>query len=165
MRTLLFMRHAWSVVTQPGQTDSERSLTTRGRLEAPMVARALRQRGVHPEFIVSSPAVRALTTARLVAEELQLAHDAILLEPALYEASAEHYLDIVNGLPDVMRSVLLVGHNPGLTEFVNVLAPGAVGEMPPSGIAVIGIDRDRWSQVRAGCGTLLLVERPTKDRP
>lgn len=165
MKKLLFMRHARSASTQSGQTDFERSLTPRGRLEAPMMALALTRHGVRPELIISSPAVRALLTARLVANELSLADHVILLEPVLYEASTDHYLELINGLSEGVQSVLLVGHNPGITEFVNTLAPGEMGEMPQGGLAGVGVDLLRWSEVRGNCGRLLFVEHPVKDRP
>ena len=160
MKTLVFMRHARAVLQQPGQTDRERSLTARGRLEAPMMAQVLAQRGVRPEVIISSPAERALATARLVAEELTLADHAISLEPVLYKASTDDYFEVIRRLPDGVHSILVVGHNPGITEFVNALEPGAVGEMPPSGLVGIGMDSARWSEVKGNCGKLLFVEHP-----
>jgi len=130
-----------------------------------MMAQVLAQRGVRPELIISSPAERALATARLVAEELKLGDHAISPEPVLYEASTDHYLELISRLSDGVGSVLLVGHNPAITEFVNTLAPGAIGEMPPGGIAGIGMDSARWSDVRSNCGKLLFVEHPKNDRP
>ena len=160
MRTLVFMRHARSVLTRPGQTDFERSLTTRGRLETPVMARTLAQHGICPELIISSPAARALMTARLVAEELRLADHVISVETALYEASRDHYLELLSRLSAGVQTVLFVGHNPGITEFINALAPGAVGDMPPGGVAGVAVDVTQWSDVRNNCGSLLFVEHP-----
>lgn len=164
MRTLVFMRHARSVQKQPGQADFARSLSTRGRLEAPRMAQALAQRGFCPELIISSPAERALMTARLIAEELTLADHVVSREPVLYEASAEHYLEVIQRLSDNVKDILLVGHNPGITEFVNTLLPGTVGELPPGGLVGIGMDSVRWSEVKSTCGKLLFVEHPMSDR-
>lgn len=129
-----------------------------------MMAQVLARRGVRPDLIISSPAERALATARLVAEELTLADHALSLEPVLYEASTDDYLEIVRQLSDGVRIVLVVGHNPVITEFVNTLAPGALSDMPPGGLVGIGMDSARWSEVKSNCGKLLFVEHPTSLR-
>jgi phosphohistidine phosphatase len=140
--------------------DFERPLSDRGRNETPMMAREIARRAIRPELIISSPAVRALSTARLVAEAMAVPHHAVRVEPSLYEASIDHYLDVIKTLPDEVQSVLLVGHNPTLTELVNVLAPAAIGDIPACGVVAVGTTADSWGNVRKNCGKLLFFEHP-----
>ena len=163
MKTLVFMRHAKSDGVHQDLTDRERPLTIRRRQEVLMMAREISRRAIRPDCIVSSPAVRALATAQIAAGEMGFPDDAIRVEPTLYEASIHHYLEVITTLPDEARAVLLVGHNPTLTELVNILAPASVSEMPAGGVAAIGAHVERWSQVRRDCGTLMFFKAPNGD--
>ncbi|MBE0558148.1 MAG: histidine phosphatase family protein [Proteobacteria bacterium] len=163
MRTLVFMRHAKSGGMRPGLTDFERPLTARGQKEAPAMARQISRRAVYPDLILSSPAVRAVMTARLVAQEMALPDHAIRVDSALYEALVDQYLDVIRTLPDDAQSVLLVGHNPTITDFINLLASSSIAEMPAGGIAAVEAELKAWSEIRKDCGKLLFFEHPARD--
>ncbi|MFM7783685.1 MAG: SixA phosphatase family protein, partial [Gammaproteobacteria bacterium] len=99
MKRLILCRHAKSSWANPGQEDIDRPLNERGKRNAPEMARRLRERGEVPALIVSSPARRALATARLMAEELGIARDAIVIEDTLYEASVDAWRRVIAALP------------------------------------------------------------------
>lgn len=164
MRILTLVRHAKSSRDYPELSDFERPLNPRGRKEAPLIAARLRKAGIKPDLLVSSPATRAITTARLFAEELNLHLDEILLNPHIYEASAWTLLHIVRGLPPDYDDVMLFGHNPGISRLALDLAPCPFDEMPTSASARIELPARSWSLVAPGSGTLLRYDTPKLDR-
>ena len=147
MKTLYLLRHAKSSWSFDDLSDQERPLNDRGRDDAPAMGQALAKRRICPDLIVSSPAVRAMSTAALVARELQYAHDKILVESGIYGADLDDLLAIIKALPDAAGSVLLVGHNPTITETANALSPTAVNEMPTAAIVCLHFECDKWAEV------------------
>jgi phosphohistidine phosphatase len=161
MRILTLVRHAKSSRDYPELSDFERPLNPRGRREAPLVAASLRKADVKPDLLVSSPATRAITTARIFAEELNLALDEILLNPHIYEASAWTLLHIVRGLPPDYEDVMLFGHNPGLSNFAHDLVEDCpFDELPTCGAVRIELPARGWSRIQPGSGKILRYETP-----
>jgi len=147
MKTLYLLRHAKSSWNFDELSDQERPLNDRGRDDAPRMGQALAKRGIRPEAVVSSPAVRAMSTAVLVARELEYPHDKIVVEPDIYGADADGLLTIIRNLPNAAGSVLLVGHNPTLTDTANELSPSEVNEMPTAAVVCLRFSCDRWEDV------------------
>ncbi len=147
MKTLYLMRHAKSSWSFDELNDQERPLNDRGRDDAPRMGQALAKRHIVPDLLVSSPAVRALSTAVLVARELKYPHDKIVVEPAIYQASLDTLLAVVRALPDTAAAVLLTGHNPTITDAANYLSPSPLsGEMPTAAIICLRFAADRWEE-------------------
>jgi len=148
MKTLYLMRHAKSSWSFEELSDRERPLNDRGRDEAPRMGQALAKRQIVPALFVSSPAVRALSTAVLVAREVQYPHDKIKVEPTLYEADLDTVLAVIRALPDEANSALLTGHNPTFTDVANHLSPSPLsGEMPTAGLLCLRFLTDHWAEV------------------
>ena len=147
MKTLYLLRHAKSSWSFDELSDQERPLNDRGRDDAPLMGQALAKRHICPDVVVSSPAVRAMSTAVLVAREMQYAHDKIVVEPGIYGADVEGLLGIIRGLPDGAASVLLVGHNPTITETANALSPSSLNEMPTAAVVCLRFSCDHWKEV------------------
>jgi phosphohistidine phosphatase len=147
MKTLYLMRHAKSSWNFDDLTDFERPLNDRGRDDAPRMGQALAARSIQLDLLVSSPAVRALSTATLVAKEIGYPHDQIRVVEGIYEAEVPDLLAIVHQLPDEAVSVLLVGHNNTLTEFVNLLSPNEMPELPTAAIVCLKFDTAHWAEV------------------
>ena len=147
MKTLYLLRHAKSSWSFDELSDQERPLNDRGRDDAPLMGQALAKRHIHPDIIVSSPAVRAMSTALLVAREMQFPHEKIKVEPGIYGAEVDDLLGIIKGLPDAAGSVLLVGHNPTITEVANVLSPSSLNEMPTAAVVCLRFECDHWAEV------------------
>ena len=147
MKTLYLMRHAKSSWSFDELRDQERPLNDRGRDDAPRMGQALAKRQVHPDLIVSSPAVRALSTAVLVARELGYERDSIRVEPAIYQADLDTLLAVVRNLPDAAGAVLLAGHNPTITDVANYLSPSPLSsEMPTAAIICLRFSTDHWAE-------------------
>ena len=160
MRLLTLVRHAKSSREYPELSDFERPLNTRGRKEAPAIATRLRKADIKPDLLISSPATRAMTTARLFAEELNMHLDEIVLNPHIYEASAWTLLHIVRSLPPQHMDVMLFGHNPGISHFAHDLAECPFDEMATSAAVRIELPARGWSLIQPGSGKVLRYDAP-----
>ena len=148
MKTLYLMRHAKSSWNFDELSDRERPLNDRGRDDAPRMGQALAKRQITPAIIVSSPAVRALSTAVLVAREVQYPHDKIRVEPTLYEADLDTVLAVIRALPNEANSALLTGHNPTFTDVANHLLPSPLsGELPTAAVVCVRFLVDNWAEI------------------
>ncbi len=144
-RRLILLRHAKS--DWPDVPDRERPLAKRGRRDAPVIGRWLRDRGYLPDTVVCSIALRTRQTWDLVAPELG-GSPSVRFEPRAYAASAMTLLYLVRELPGRCRSGLLIGHNPGVAELAGLLTPGKPLRFPTAAAAVFefagdwpGLDR------------------------
>ena len=150
---LFVIRHAksdWSFDV----SDFDRPLNSRGFKNAPKMATWLAQYPVQPKHLISSPAKRAITTAQIFAEYLQLPVNAIQTDQRIYEALPNTLLQIINELDNDYESVAFFGHNPGLTLLVNYLADENIYNLPTCGIVHIRFDDVAdWASVAGGTGT------------
>ncbi len=148
MKTLYLMRHAKSDQDYVDLADRDRPLAERGRRDAPFMAQQLLAREVSPlDLIICSPAVRTLSTATLVAKELDYDPLKIQVEDALYEADREAYLDIISQLKPSLEEVLIVGHNNTITDVANFLSPQFVPELPTAGLVCLRFDTLSWKNL------------------
>jgi phosphohistidine phosphatase len=147
MKTLYLLRHAKSSWSFDELSDQERPLNDRGRDDAPMMGQALAKRRICPDVIVSSPAVRAMSTAVLVAREMQYPHDKIVVESGIYGADVDDFLAILKDLPDSAGSALVVGHNPTITETANALSPSSLNEMPTAAVVCLRFACEQWAEI------------------
>ncbi|WP_035565703.1 SixA phosphatase family protein [Hymenobacter sp. IS2118] len=147
MKTLYLLRHAKSSWSFDELSDQERPLNDRGRDDAPAMGQALAKRRICPDLVVSSPAVRAMSTAVLVAREMQYPHDKIVVEAGIYGADVDQLLAVIHDLPDAADIVLLVGHNPTITETANALSPNSVNDMPTAAVVCLRFTCEQWSEV------------------
>lgn len=162
MRTLTLIRHAKSNWNDDAVSDFNRPLNECGRAAAPAMGQRLRELGVSFDLIVSSPALRAITTAQVLAESLGYPRDIVVKNIRLYAADRTVLLDVVQQLPDNTPGVALVGHNPGLTEFCNYLCGEHIDNLPTCAVARIVFDIDAWQAVYRDGGRLTLYEYPRK---
>ncbi|MBC8082077.1 MAG: histidine phosphatase family protein [Hymenobacter sp.] len=161
MKTLYLMRHAKSSWNFDDLTDEQRPLNDRGRNDAPLMGQALAKRNVKLDLLLSSAAVRALTTAALVAKELDYPHEQIAVRPEIYHADVQGLLDIVRACPAEAQAVLLVGHNNTITEFANLLSPDALHEeIPTAGIVCLHCQTDTWAGVDRSNTEFYFFDRP-----
>lgn len=163
MKTLLVMRHAKSSWDSPQLKDFARPLAQRGLDDIPKMAARLRARGASVEAIVCSPAERTLSTAALLAAQLGLEPSRVNSNPELYFAGAPMLLRAVQGFDDGLEAVMLVGHNPAVTDFVNALAGLSLDNVPTGGILEFSLPIERWSQLELESGTLLDFDYPKRE--
>ncbi|MBN1888251.1 MAG: histidine phosphatase family protein [Thermoflexales bacterium] len=147
MKYLTLIRHAKSSWDEANLPDHARPLNKRGRHDAPMMGQRMAEKGLEPDVIVSSPAMRAISTAEAIAEELGYSPTDIVTDQRLYGADEAGWLAILRGLDDGLEHVMIVGHNPGLTEVANTLSPDPIGNVPTCGVVEFEFDAHTWADV------------------
>ena len=153
MKRLTVVRHAKSDWSLPDQQDWDRVLNKRGQRDAPEMARRLRARKLRPDRILTSPAVRALTTATIMAHELKVNAAHVLQDERLYLASAPDMLAVVREKGHDATHLMVFGHNPGITEFVNQLSAGEqIDNMPTCAIYTLQFAIAAWSELEWSSG-------------
>ena len=146
MKTLFLIRHAKSSWDDPALADKDRPLNDRGKRDAPKMGERLAKRGVKPDLILSSPAVRALTTAEIIAKKLDYKRKNIVVDDRLYAVAADDLLDVIRQLDDKLERVMLIGHNPELTELAHRFS-GKITHLPTCAVAEFTFDAKSWSNV------------------
>jgi phosphohistidine phosphatase len=160
MKTLYIIRHAKSSWSHPGLSDFERPLNERGLRDAPFMAALLAQQGVKPDKIVSSPAVRAQTTARFFADALGISADDIQLERSIYDHGEDELHALVQSFDDAWDTVLLFGHNPTLTYFINEFDGYTLQNLSTCGIAHLESQSERWAEWTRAHVRLVQIQIP-----
>ena len=161
MKELFIIRHAKSSWSNSQLRDFDRPLNERGKAAAPDMGERLMKAGITPDVIISSPANRAITTARLIARKFENKIK-IIEESELYHASTFLLLKIINRLPDKFEKVFLVGHNPGLTDFAEYLSNEQFGNLPTTAVVGIRFEIDSWKIASGSTGTCFLYDYPKK---
>jgi phosphohistidine phosphatase len=146
MLRLTLVRHARSDWSLPDQEDWDRVLNRRGLQDAPEMARRLRSRKLKPDLILASPAVRALSTASIMARELKVPAEHIAQDERLYLADPAQIAEVVRELGGQTRHLMVFGHNPGITECANLLSAGEqIDNMPTCAVFTACFALDDWS--------------------
>lgn len=164
-RELFVLRHAKSDWASGEEQDFDRPLNGRGKKDAPRMGRWMKERGLVPDLVISSPAKRAKGTAKAVVKALAKSKDDIHWEPRIYEATLPTLLKLVSSLPAETHRVLLVGHNPGLEELVTYLVSPSQLPEPPVGFIKTAtlawlVIEGPWSEADRGCADLAQLMRP-----
>jgi phosphohistidine phosphatase len=162
MKSLTIVRHAKSSWKDRGLSDRERPLNKRGNRDAPIMGQRLAAAGIRPSQIISSPAVRAWTTARIFAKELGYPTEFLQREDGLYLASLDNLLDVIATQDSGFNNLMLFGHNPGLTDLVNYLVPGLTNNLPTAGVVSVELDCDEWMLYDKPPVELILHDYPKK---
>jgi phosphohistidine phosphatase len=160
MRRLMLLRHAKTERAEPGERDRDRRLTKRGRADAPVIGAYMARHGLTPDLAIVSPARRAQETWTLLAAAFAKA-PRVAGEERIYNANTDSLIEVI-GETRAARSLLIVGHNPGLHDLaVQLIASGNVEprqqvaeKLPTSGLVVIELPFDDWSRVRPHAGRL-----------
>lgn len=153
LKRLTLVRHAKSDWSLPGQEDWDRVLNRRGQQDAPEMARRLRSRKFKPDLILTSPAVRALTTASIMARELKVPAEHIAQDERLYLADPKQMLEVIHELGGLVEHLMVFGHNPGITEFASQLSGGdKIDNLPTCGVFTASFKLEDWSQLDWGQG-------------
>jgi len=162
LKILTIVRHAKSSWKNTSLSDKKRPLNRRGDRDAPLMGERIHEHGIRPSLIVSSPATRAWTTAKIIATAINYPREFLQKEDTLYLASLHEILDIVVAQDSGFNNLMLVGHNPGMTDFANFLVPGLTNNLPTAGVVSVQIDRDDWSLYERPATELLVHDWPKK---
>lgn len=148
MKTLLIMRHAKSSWADPSLVDHDRPLNQRGKADAPRMGKLIKQLDLVPDLILCSSATRAVETANEVVKSSGYDGQPQII-PALYHAGPDDYLDVLGQLPDEIKTALIIGHNPGLEEFLDELT-GTWERMPTGALAQVSLLIKDWPDLFDG---------------
>lgn len=163
MKTLYLIRHAKSSWDNPALPDVDRPLNKRGVNDAPLMGRRLKQRNILPDLLLTSPAVRARATCHAIADEIGFPKHKIATDKNLYHAGETDILQILQRLDNKHAQVMIFGHNPGLTEFANLLANARIDNIPTCGIVACSLDVQTWNETDTGKGSVIFFDYPKKN--
>jgi phosphohistidine phosphatase len=160
VKRIYIVRHAKSSWDNPLLDDFSRPLNDRGKRDAPRMAKRLKEKRIIPDVMLASPARRALATCKKMAEVLRFPEDKIKTERGLYHADEDQTLEVVKSIKDKYDVVMIFGHNPGLTSFVNKLGNQNFDNVPTCGIVAYEMKIDTWNEADFGKGRLLFYDYP-----
>ncbi len=160
MKDLILVRHAKSSWKDATLDDRERPLNKRGERDAPEMGARLARCKNRPDLIVSSPAVRALETARVIAGKLDYPRGSIVVKESLYGAGVADLLGVIRSVDESVARLMLFGHNPGLTDLANHLGPRPVPNLPTCGVLHLRFETDTWSVACYARGDEVLFDYP-----
>jgi phosphohistidine phosphatase len=139
VKRLVIIRHAKSSWSNALIEDFDRPLNERGKKDAPLMAKRLKEKKIIPDLLITSPAKRANSTCKKFAKVFNVDKKKIRKDPKLYHASESVILKIAKELDEKFNVVFIVGHNPGLTEFVNIASNLEIDNIPTAGVTVLEI--------------------------
>ena len=161
MKRLTLLRHAKSSWTEISSTDHDRVLSERGERDAPRMGNRMAARKVRPSLIIASSAARARVTANFIAEALKYPAEFLQVEKELYLATADKILELVCGQEDNFSDLLVIGHNPGMTDLVNQLLPAIdIKNLPTSGVVALDFNTKKWSELAIVSAKLVFYDYP-----
>ena len=162
-KKLLIVRHAKAEDADFKKPDFKRALSARGKNDAPRMAGRLVEKGIFPQKFVSSPALRAISTARYFAIELGIVPLEIIQESEIYDALTFNLLDLINNLDNDLDFIAVFGHNPSITELLNQLCNTYISNIPTCGMALMEFTFDSWKMISMGTGELIFFDFPKNE--
>lgn len=162
-KMLYLVRHAKSSWDDMSLDDRDRPLSKRGLRNAPKMGRRLSKRGIALDRMIVSPALRAQTTARLIAAEIGFDQENIDTDDTLYFNGSTIIANLIRDQDESVRQLMLVGHNPDTTSLFNMLCGFQVANMPTCAIASIKITMP-WSELSATSSDVHHYDYPKKDK-
>jgi len=160
MKTLFIVRHSKAIGKQKGPDDFERTLKQSGRKDASNVGHQLLQKGMIPQIIISSPAFRAISTARIIAEQIAYPEELIETDMRIFEGGFDELLTIIGETNDSYSSMMIVGHNPSIDDLYKNLSDLNKEEFQKSAVAVLQFQSDSWNELSRLKGRLVQYITP-----
>ncbi len=154
MKTLFIVRHAQANWAEESGQDRLRTLDAEGIADAIKMGKLLTDDKLIPDLILSSTAIRAEQTAKFLAEELNLNDSQIEYKNVLYNASAETILLAIQSLETEENTIMIVAHNPGISNFLSLVTDGSTINMGTCDIAIVELDINKWKDCLPGKGFL-----------
>lgn len=160
MKVIHLIRHAKSSWDNPDLDDFSRILNERGKKDALFMAKKLKESGCNPDYFISSPAKRTTETSKIIAFELNCNAKKIIFDERIYHSSLPLILNVLNDVPNSFNNIILVGHNPTLTQLSNYLTDNFIDNIPTCGMVKIELDIDNWQHIIQGIGNKIFFIYP-----
>ena len=162
MKKLYLIRHAKSSWSDLGLDDFERPLSKRGLKDAPSMGKFLKKAFLKPDCVITSSARRARETAEIIADIIGFPIKKVVIEERIYGASTHGLFEVITELDDNLKTVVIFGHNPGLTNLANLLNDVKIDNIPTCGVFVIEFDNKSWRKISEKTGTFISFDYPKK---
>ena len=162
MKRVILMRHGKSDWSNAGQTDHQRTLNVRGRKDTPQIVRKIKAYGILPELILVSDAERTRETWQILSEILPAAPTRFTHD--LYLASAQQIIKIIENVDPLIDTVLILAHNPGITDVFYSLAGVKIDNVPTAGVGCIQFDTDTFKNIMESTTELEYFYYPKMDQ-
>jgi phosphohistidine phosphatase len=146
-KTLVIIRHGKSTWDYGPIADMDRPLKENGISNTILISQKIKEREIVPDLIISSPAIRALSTALIVARELNYPPEKIVIDSGIYGDSEEEILEIIHSTNDSVNKLFLFGHNPAFTFLPNHFLTKQIENLPTSGTAIFEFQTEKWSEI------------------
>ncbi|MDY0343325.1 MAG: histidine phosphatase family protein [Lentimicrobium sp.] len=146
MKFLYLMRHGKAEADSAG-SDADRQLSAKGEEQVRLVSTWFKSRNHAPQKIISSHASRAYTTAALLARELDIPQDKIDIQKAVYHGDEQTLEELIQYTDDNIEFLLMVGHNPAISDLASLFFQPAINGLPTAGLAVVTFDMDSWKSI------------------
>lgn len=159
MKHIIFVRHAKASRGDSKTKDFERPLTEKGRHDALEMSKRLTSLNIHPELIVCSSSKRTMETAMVYARNHSIETQGML---KLYHAMPETYESVIQELDDAIQTIIIVGHNPGISFIADIANPGKTTNLPTCGMIITSIDIDKWEDCTLKRLNVLSIEVPSE---
>lgn len=164
MKTLYIIRHAKAEDRSLTMKDFDRELTENGKSDAVLIGKELNQLQVKPTMILTSSAKRAVQTAEIIVNELDLSIENIVGHENIYDASLKSILEVISQSPDKVSTLMIFGHNPSFKDLVNYLGNKIFAKLPKGSVVSLTFDTNNWSEIRKRSGKLTYYEFPKNLR-
>lgn len=154
MKKLILIRHAKSDWSIPGIKDIDRPLNERGYSDAHKIGAQLREKAPGKKLFISSPAIRAISTALIIAREINYLQENILINSDLYEAEENDYKEIIFSLDNSFDTVFIFGHNPTISQVISLLIKSPYVEAPTCSVSFLKSEKTAWNEALGAKFTL-----------
>jgi len=162
MKKIYLIRHAKSSWKDTALNDFDRPLNGRGKRDVVFMGKRLKMFDVLPDLIYTSPAKRALKTAKEIAKEIECEKKKIISTESLYEGSYESYLELIHAIDDKYTSIFIIAHNPAITEVGERLSGAILSNIPTCAIVCISFDVASFKEITEESGHILFFDYPKK---
>tara|TARA_B100000886_G_scaffold85184_1_gene55773 strand:+ start:1493 stop:1975 length:483 start_codon:yes stop_codon:yes gene_type:complete len=160
MKTIYFLRHAKSSWDDFELKDYDRPLSTRGIQDADLMGNYFRSKKIKLDLVLSSPSKR---TKETLEHFFQFEKPKVQFEESIYHASLDQILGVIFSVPETIRSIMLVGHNPSMHEITEYLSNKFINKYPTCCLASLTIDTD-WNKAVRGCADMNFLKKPSELR-
>lgn len=164
MKNLFIIRHAKSSWEKEGLHDIERPLAGRGESDAALMGRMLLKKGTVPQTVISSPALRAFSTARIICDEINFDKNKIAINNVLYFGDEDAIIELIRSFLTEIETAVIVGHNPTFSHLCSALCENFHSDLPTCGIVTLAFNTGSWKLIEKHSGKLVSCDYPKNYR-
>lgn len=161
MKYLFLGRHSKSLHEIERIKDIDRPLNQRGYDDAYLMARFISEQKIKPELIISSPAIRAFSSARIYSDILKLKTE-LRIEQELYFNEKKYFEKNISFLPNELNALMLIGHNSGIHIYSELLSGSKIAKFPTSAIICIEFSTFSWDELKNSDSRVIYFQYPSK---